>query len=402
MRDVTILMVGKSAADYGGAINSFVEVGLALLDSGARVDVGLYSTGPLPRPLVPLVAAGARLHQLDEALDARANARQLDQLVREVQPHVIHMNVNNRLARRSIPLMATLQERNGPRRLLTLHSDVLTVPNRGPETAGIRAALTTYPRLVLRKRWRLAGVKRFVACFDQVICVSELCGAELKRRIPAVAGAVVMLPYGIDANRFQPLAAPERRRPDEMLVGMAGGFYSYKRFDILIDAIALLPDRPGIRAVFAGGGPLEESLRQQAVARGVQDRIEFAGVQHDMPAFMRRLDVYAVTSDTGEASPYAHLEAMSTGLPSICSRTGDMPMRVRDGYNGMLVPPGDPGAVADGLRTLSLNPELRATLGKQARQTVLSRYSRERYLERTLGVFEGLLSGGCAREVVSA
>ena len=100
---------------------------------------------------------------------------------------------------------------------------------------------------------------------------------------------------------------------------MAGGFYSYKRFDILIDAIALLPDRPGIRAVFAGGGPLEESLRQQAVARGVQDRIEFAGVQHDMPAFMRRLDVYAVTSDTGEASPYAHLEAMSTGLPSVCS-----------------------------------------------------------------------------------
>jgi glycosyltransferase involved in cell wall biosynthesis len=385
-----VLSVARLAADFGGALKNFEEVVTSLLASGADVHIALYTSAPPTQPIMALVAAGARLYALDDRCPPAEMARQLDALVRQLGADIVHVNVNSRYARQSIPLMTTLQGPDRPKRLLTLHSDVLTVPDR-PGTPWLRRKL--------KARNRLASVRRFVECFDRVISVSELCGDDLRRRIPSVASVQMNLPYGVDADQFRPRAVREAARPGQMVVGTAGGFFSYKRFDTLIDAIALLEDRPGVRARIAGGGPLKSSLREQVARLGVEDRVEFAGVQRDMPAFLHQLDVFTMTSDTGEASPYAHLEAMSCGLPTVCTMTGDLPKRIEHGYDGLLARPGDAAGVADALRQLADNPALREAMGARARQKVLQKYSKAGYLARTLGVFEDLLSDVSAREV---
>jgi glycosyltransferase involved in cell wall biosynthesis len=167
--------------------------------------------------------------------------------------------------------------------------------------------------------------------------------------------------------------------------------YRYKRFDVAVDAIAMLDDLKRVRLRLAGTGPEEPQLRELATRRGVADRVEFLGRVDDMPAFVRSLDVLLCTSDSTETSCYAQLEAMSAAVPSVCSRYADLQVRVRDGVDGFLVTPGDVTSCAARLSQLIADADLRRRMGQQARQRVIDSYSRRAYLAATLRVYESML-----------
>ncbi|MDD1634595.1 MAG: glycosyltransferase family 4 protein, partial [Methanomicrobiales archaeon] len=91
-----------------------------------------------------------------------------------------------------------------------------------------------------------------------------------------------------------------------------------------------------------------------------------------VPGDLRDADIFVSTA-TSDGTPVSLLEAMSSGLPCIATAVGGVPEWVQDGENGLLIPPGNPEALAVGILRLVRDPDLRRSLGTRARETVRAR-----------------------------
>ncbi len=107
----------------------------------------------------------------------------------------------------------------------------------------------------------------------------------------------------------------------------------------------------------------------------------FTGIREDIPELLSAADAAAHLS-IAEGFSNSVIEAMACGLPVIASDATSHPEQVESGAQGILVPPGDWGSVADAIRWLHSDPTERQRLGKAARERAESEFSREGMLER--------------------
>ena len=133
-----------------------------------------------------------------------------------------------------------------------------------------------------------------------------------------------IIPNGIDTNRFTPGDRRDARKLLALplgatLIGCSGRLEMVKGQQVLIDAFALLDK--DCHLVLAGSGSMEQSLRRQATALGMADRVHFAGHLEEMPVFYRALDLYCQPS-LNEGLPLAPLEAQSCGIPAVVTDVG--------------------------------------------------------------------------------
>ena len=124
----------------------------------------------------------------------------------------------------------------------------------------------------------------------------------------------------------------------------------------------LLARVPQAHVVIAGGGDLEDFLRELADELGVAERVHVLGPRRDVPALMHALDVFAMPS-IWEGFGLVLLEAMAAGKPIVASRVATIPEVVLDGETGILVPAGDEVALAEALASLAEAPPAGAADG---------------------------------------
>jgi len=105
---------------------------------------------------------------------------------------------------------------------------------------------------------------------------------------------------------------------------------------------------PLARFAVAGDGPLRADLEEQARGLGLGDKFRFLGYRSDMHQVIAALDVYVLPS-LWEGLPLALLEALAMNKLIVCTRVGGNPEIITEGENGLIVEPGDPGALADAL-----------------------------------------------------
>ena len=290
-------------------------------------------------------------------------------LVHHEAADVVHLHHPNPLGD-----LAVVTDRERPL-VVTQHSDVVRQ----------RALWPLYGPLVRRS---FARARRVVVASEQYVTASrELAGFEDKVRV---------IPYGIPGARFDPrpetaARAAELRASwdarDRPVVLAVGRLVSYKGFDVLLEAVRGLD----AIAVVVGTGPLERDLQQRAGANVV-----FAGRVADdlLPAYYRACDVFCLPSVTmAEAFGVVLLEAMASGRPLL---TTSLPTGVaavnRDGETGVVVPPGDAGALREALRTLLGDAARRAEMGRRARATFEREYTSGLMAERYLSVYREALS----------
>jgi glycosyltransferase involved in cell wall biosynthesis len=126
---------------------------------------------------------------------------------------------------------------------------------------------------------------------------------------------------------------------------------------------------PDARFVFLGDGPQKAALQAKAWALGAGDKILFLGWRRDGAQWLAASDVFALTS-LWEGLPRALVEAMLSGLPSVCYATDGVVDVLRDGENGFLVPPGDVDAFAERLTRLLTDEALRRRMGAAAAASI--------------------------------
>ena len=185
------------------------------------------------------------------------------------------------------------------------------------------------------------------------------------------------VPSGLLENVF---ANPVAEKKHTILA--MGQLDRQKGFDLLIDAFArLAASHPEWSLVILGEGRERAALELQVAHRGLQHRVTMAGFVSDPGGYMQKATIFALSSRY-EGMPNALLEAMAMGLPCISfdCRTGPAEL-IKHYTNGLLIPPEDVSALADGLRELMSNAQLRMQLGEQAK-AVREQFSLDTVLAR--------------------
>ncbi|KAA3612259.1 MAG: glycosyltransferase family 1 protein [Calditrichaeota bacterium] len=164
---------------------------------------------------------------------------------------------------------------------------------------------------------------------------------------------------------------------DAFIIGTVTRLREEKGNKYLLEAFAAVAQsNPNIYLVLIGDGPLKNELVEQAKALGIVDRVRFTGFVADIPVALNALDLVTIPS-LREGFGLALVEAMAAGKPIVASYVGGMRELAENGKNALMIPPADAGELANALKRLISDTELRDKISHQA-QIDSARYSIEK------------------------
>jgi len=242
---------------------------------------------------------------------------------------------------------------------------------------------------------------------DMVVCVSE-CQARRVRRWGVPVRKVRVIRNGVRVERF---AEPDHEYRSQLeswfpwkperFVGAAGRLSPEKGFTFLIKAATRVIRRhPRSAFVLFGEGALRDRLARQIAASGLGPHFYLAGFRRDLDKFFPHLDLLVLPSLT-EGLPNVALEALAARVPVVATAVGGTPEAIEDGVNGYLVPPCDPGALANRISEVLGDPRALRTMGARGRPKVKNQFSFGGLAAAYQQLFEELIPGTAATAVLA-
>ena len=243
---------------------------------------------------------------------------------------------------------------------------------------------------------------------QRVLAVSDDVAASIRRHAPDRV-PVQVVRNGIDVAAFEPdpsAVAAVRRRwgiPEPApLVGQVAVFRRQKRLDLWLEAAAEIRRRiPDTRFLLVGDGPTRSEIEARARELALTDALTLPGLQDEVAPLLGAMDVFLVSSDF-EGLPLAVLEAMAARRPVVATAVGGLPEVLQDDGEGsdevgadtcgVLVPPGDPAALAKAVAGILADPSRARLLGEQAHRRVALQFSLSRMTAELEAVYRRVLA----------
>src|SRR5262249_8514040 len=232
---------------------------------------------------------------------------------------------------------------------------------------------------------------------DHVIAVSE----DLYRALPSLgvpSSRCSLVPNAIDTQQFTRRRSLRQAREhlgldaSHLVVGAVGRLAAEKGFDILIRATDLLLNA-GLDVELWLIGDGDERSRLESLARelGHKHRILLLGHRLDVRELYEAMDVFALSS-LREGLPNVLLEAMSLEVPVVATNVAGVPGLIKDGLNGLLIPPHSVEQLTQALARLLNDAALRDRLRQAGRQSIEARYSFAGRMDRVRALYDQVLS----------
>lgn len=235
---------------------------------------------------------------------------------------------------------------------------------------------------------------------DHVITTGERVRGDLADTGLVPRDRSTSIPTGVDTTAFRP--DPETRtrsradlelHEDGFVLGAVAYMRSDKGHAVLLRGMpAVLERRPDTVLVLVGDGPERPALQTLAERLGLAGAVRFLGLREDVSRLLPAFDVFCQPSTRNEGVPQAVVQASASGLPVIGTEVGGIPEVVRHGESGLLVAPGDVGALARAAIRLASDPSLRARMGAAGRAHAADAFSIERMLDRTERAYAAALA----------
>jgi glycosyltransferase involved in cell wall biosynthesis len=202
---------------------------------------------------------------------------------------------------------------------------------------------------------------------------------------------IALVPTGIETDVYaEAFSQGEARASAEIKARtvLCVAKYRYEKgLDILLHAWTMVQKRvPEARLLLIGGGQLEAQLRAMIEDLGLTESVDLAGQSHDVPALLGQVDVFVLPSRY-EGMSNALLEAMAAGLPCVATEVSGNEDNIVPDESGLLVPPGNPEALAEALITVLTQPAKARELGRAARNRALYHYDRKILMPQLIDLY---------------
>jgi glycosyltransferase involved in cell wall biosynthesis len=329
---------------------------------------------PPEAALRELAAAGVTLHRIPRPFLSPRYPVRLARVIRRVRPDVLHLHGA------SIGVIGGIVGRVArvPAIVYTEHLEH-----------------SKHARWLQRSREMTAELPHgtvFVSERSFLRAVEEGPLGRIADRASVIHNGIDLSPYrtALDADERAEVREELGLDTDTIAAGCVGLLWEAKGQEYLIRALAELYTEGAVTVLLVGSGAYEDRLCALAKEHGVAEKVRFLGWRDDVPRILRALDLYVQPSLT-EGLPLAVVEAAAAGLPIVASEVGGIPEIITHGRDGLLVPPGDPNALAAAIQKLLDDPDQARMLGETARKTAFERFSAEAMVERYMEVYEGLL-----------
>jgi len=264
--------------------------------------------------------------------------------------------------------------------------------------ARVPVVRTRHVSIPIRRGWNPV----YTRLADRIIT-----SGEAIRSLVVAAGVasdrVVAIPAGVRLGSFPPAGAAGSEERAALLrslglappvVGSVAMFRGSKGHDHLLEAFRLVRVQiPAARLLLVGEGIRRAWVEGLARDAGLGEAVVFTGFRGDVPALLGVMDCFVLASTRTEGVPQSLLQAFAAGVPVVATRIGGIPEVVTDGSTGLLVPPGDPRALAEALRAVLTDRGPALARARRARGMVEERFSHGTAVERLLALYEELLDG---------
>jgi glycosyltransferase involved in cell wall biosynthesis len=230
------------------------------------------------------------------------------------------------------------------------------------------------------------------------------CSSEAVRRFALTAFGgderrYVTINNGVDATRFIPRQALPKSelglREEVPVIGTVCRLVEpTKGLSVLLQGVARLAAPPvslSCQLLIVGEGPALRQLHDLGERLGILSQVIFAGMRRDIADVLPLFDVFVMPS-LSEGFGIAIVEAMAAGRPVVASAVGGIPEVVVQGETGLLVPPGDPGALGDAIAHLVNHPEQARLMGERGRERARDLFSIESAVKRHEDLYTGLMA----------
>ena len=251
---------------------------------------------------------------------------------------------------------------------------------------------------VHRPGWRRAvehaGEARVLRDADLIACGSDPV-AEQVARLGVPDKRLLVTPTGVDLDLFDeaPDEAELRQElglDEHFVVGWVGSFRRFHALEQAAEALALVD---GAALLLVGDGPQRAGIERLARALGVEVRATRTVPHERIPAHLAAMDVALIVASGRESFHYSPLklaEYLAAGLPVVAPRVPALQVRLVDGVDAVLVPPGDKAALAAALVALRDDPARRAELAKAARAAAEESWSWDHQVKRVVAALDAL------------
>jgi len=360
-----ICMVNSYFPPWRGGAETYVhELSKALAARGHAVTV-LCTSDPLkPGTYYAEGVRVKRLRQLTRLYGTPIQANLLREL-HDCDVDIFHANFPSPYLASTVAVASFFRKIPA---VITWHNDL------PPITSAARVLIETHNRLIL---------PAYIRRYRRVIATSE----TYRRKSPILSSLgrrVQVINNGVDCQRFRPdvdSSSIEARyglsgRFVVLFVGALTKWHGYKGLDVLLEALRIyVKSSRDVFLLVVGDGDLKPHYESMAHNLGLANHIIFAGdtSAEELPEFYTASDLLALPSkDMSEGFGLTLLEANASGRPCIASNTGGIPEIIRDGYNGRLVSPNDPQALAQGILSLAKDVDVRRRMGENGRRVALT------------------------------
>lgn len=233
--------------------------------------------------------------------------------------------------------------------------------------------------------------------FDTIVGVSDRITDQVKRYLLRKDKAITIY-NGIDLDFYSPedggtrnLRAQLGVNDDQILLGAVGRLSVQKGYPYLLQALQLLKAVcPGLRLVFVGAGDQHQSLKALVEELGLGEMVRFAGIQMDMQDVYRSIDVLTMSS-IAEGLPLVMLEALAMKVPVVATRVGAIGNVLTHQKTGLICEPEDPHALAQQMKCVILDKNLRAVLRRNGRDLMERKLSSKAMALAYEGVYGGVI-----------
>ena len=311
--------------------------------------------------------------------------RLLQRLFVKLAPDIVHINNGGYPAALSARAAAIAARRAGVRHVVMVVNN-LAEAHRGGEFS-----------------LRSVTDSRVCRAVSRFVTGSVAAADRLQRVLHLSHGQVIAIPNGIALRNSTEGCADTLRRlgispSDGVLLGVVALMEARKGHRVLLEAVRELSQHREAMAPFTilleGDGPLRGELERIVGAAGLADRCRFLGPEVNVMNLIAALDVLVLPSVAHEDFPNVVLEAMGLGKAVIASRIAGTPEQIEDGVTGLLVPPGDPRALASAIARMVSDGAMRDAMGRAGRERFEERFTAPTAVRKYADLYQTLIAEG--------